>query len=72
MVELNTCGFIPYDSPEYERDENGNIKIYNPEPELSFSYKLNGLPSELLPLLSELIEIKSLLKQTLETLNRKG
>ncbi len=65
MVELNTAGFIPYDSPEYERDEHGNIKIYNPEPELNFSYKLNGLPSDFWPLLTELTEIKNLLKQML-------
>ena len=68
----DSSGYIPYDSPEYERDEQGNIKIYNPEsgpgPEFTFSYKLNGVPSELLPLLTELMEIKGLLKQILNKL----
>ena len=55
--------FNPFDAYRYETDELGAIK--GPEPKFSFSYKLNGLPSELLPLLSELAEIKDLLKQIL-------
>lgn len=62
----DSSGFIPYDSPEYERDAAGNIKIYNPEPEPTFWYSYNGYPSE--PLLNELIEIKGLLKQILNKL----
>lgn len=60
--------FIPYDSPEYERDEYGNIKIYNPEPEPTYWYSYNGPAPESLPLLNELTEIKNLLKQILNKL----
>ncbi len=66
--EIDSAGFEPF---HYETDEQGAIKAA-PEPELNFFYSYNGLPLELLPLLSELMEIKSLLKQTLETLNKKG
>ena len=65
-LNIRDSDFIPYDSPEYERDAAGNIKIYNPEPEPTFWYSYNGYPSE--PLLNELIEIKGLLKQILDKL----
>lgn len=59
--------YIPWDSPDYERDEHGNIKIYNPEPEPALVFTTGGYsPPE--PLMVELMEIKSLLKQILKRL----
>lgn len=49
MPELtNDPDFVPYDSPDYERDEHGNIKIYDPEPttECHIVYGYRGLPWE--------------------------
>lgn len=70
MTELtNDPDFIPYDSLDYERDEHGNIKIYNPEPEpdRNLVFTTGGYsPPE--PLIVELREIKDLLKQILNKL----
>ena len=65
---LDCADFTPWDSPDYERDAAGNIKIYNPEPEPNYSYTFRGLPFESMPLITELTEIKNLLKQILNKL----
>lgn len=67
MAEVTSDpNFIPWDSPDYERDAQGNIKIYNPEPDpdlnLVFTHGGYAPPD---PLIVELREIKGLLKQIL-------
>lgn len=60
--------FIPYNSPEYERDEYGNIKIYNPDPNPQAIWQMSGGYSPPEPSIVELREIKDLLKQILNKL----
>jgi hypothetical protein len=78
---ISDTNFTPWDSPEYERDEHGNIKIYDPEPEALDAYHESpyyaghryqnpppfnySLPK---PLIVELMEIKELLEQILTKL----
>lgn len=68
MDEITAPGeYIPYDSPEYVRDEQGNIKIYNPEPAPPILGHMNNYYSSE-PLLKELADIKESLKQILDKL----